>query len=270
MFGYDLTTYGGMRGLVMTVAAAGRGPTAVAIHGFPLDHRMWADQLGVVEGRRLLAPDLRGSGGTPWVGDPVHTMDLLADDVASVIRSASSDGADVVGLSMGGYVALALVERHPDLVRSLVLCATRTRPDTDEARARRDATIEAVVSRGRESLADAMLEVLVPADADPLVRARLRTMVEQTPTESIVASLRGMRDRPDRTEVLARSQVPVLVVVGEEDALVGVAEAEEMAEVADGRLEVIPGVGHMPPMEAPSIFNALLEGFWRAGGRDAR
>ncbi len=263
MGAYDLTAFAGMRGLTMNVAAAGRGPVAVAVHGFPLDHRMWADQLGVVSGRRLLAPDLRGSGGTPWVGDPVHTMELLADDVASVIRSAAPDGADVVGLSMGGYVSLALAERHPELVRSLVLCDTRSRPDTPEARARRNATIDEVVSRGREALADTLVGVLVASDADPLVRARLRTMIEGTPTESIVAFSRGMRDRPDRTAVLAGLEVPVLVVVGEHDALVPVSEAEEMAAVAGARLEVVPGVGHMPPMEAPEVFNRLLERFWR-------
>ena len=79
-------------------------------------------------------------------------MELLADDVADLIRVTAPEGADVVGLSMGGYVALALAERHPELLRSLVLANTRCRADTAEGRAGREATIIEAVTRGRAAL----------------------------------------------------------------------------------------------------------------------
>ncbi|MBL8751938.1 MAG: alpha/beta fold hydrolase, partial [Planctomycetes bacterium] len=104
----------------LAVHMRGHGPLAVLVHGYPLDHRMWLDTLHgpLAERRTLAAIDLRGHGQSPTTGDPMHTMELLADDVAMVVRSLADEPADVVGLSMGGYVAFALWARSPGLVRS--------------------------------------------------------------------------------------------------------------------------------------------------------
>ena len=192
----------------------------------------------------------------------MHSMELLADDVADLIRVTAPEGADVVGLSMGGYVALALAERHPELLRSLVLANTRCRADTAEGRAGREATIIEAVTRGRAALAGRLLQVFLPPDADRLVAARVRTMIESTPVETLVADVRGMWDRPDRGSVLSGLDLPVLCLAGRRDALVAVEEVEEMAELAGGTLEVIADAGHLPPMETPDEFNHLLARFW--------
>lgn len=243
----------------------GDGPTALLVHGFPLDHRMWLDQIGPLAGvgRRIMAPDLRGHGRSGWAGDVSHSPDLFADDLAALVEVTASGPVDVVGLSMGGYAALALWERYPALVASLTLVDTRPGADTPAAREGRDEVIAGVVANGRGPLVEQMTARLLAAGAPVIVRARLRTMIEEQPFEGIVADLAGMRDRRDRTGLLARISVPTLVVVGSEDVVTPPSEAEAMASaIPDARLVVIPGAGHITPMEAPGSFNAELQAFW--------
>ncbi|MBL8728668.1 MAG: alpha/beta hydrolase [Planctomycetes bacterium] len=254
----------------LAVHVTGRGPLAVLIHGYPLDHRMWLDVLHgpLAEQRTLVAVDLRGHGDSPWCGDDVHPMDLFADDVSAVIRTLGDGPLDVVGLSMGGYVAQALWARHPALVRSLALVDTRSRPDDEAAKAGRDAAIQTVVEQGRAAIANGMLgKLLAPRPERDvralLLRARLHTMIESLPVETIVADLRGLRDRPDRTPMLAGITVPTLVVVGSDDRITPPAEARQMSAAIPGaRLATLPGCGHMTPMEDPVGFARELGAFW--------
>jgi pimeloyl-ACP methyl ester carboxylesterase len=129
-----------------------------------------------------------------------------------------------------------------------------------------------VVEQGRGAIAAAMLPKLLAnrADDDPhglLLRARVLSMIEAQPVETIVADLRGLRDRADRTALLPTLQAPTLVVVGEHDAITPPAEAAAMAAAIPGaRLVVAPGAGHMTPMEQPAAFAAALAVFWDTVG----
>ncbi|HEU4419904.1 MAG TPA: alpha/beta fold hydrolase, partial [Planctomycetota bacterium] len=102
---------------------------------------------------------------------------------------------------------------------------------------------------------------------DLMLRARVQTMAESLPVETIVADLRGLRDRPDRTALLATITVPTLVVVGSEDVISTPAESEQIARsILGARLAVVPGCGHLVPMEDPSAFAQHLGAFWRSLG----
>lgn len=250
-------------GTRIDIHSAGSGRLAVFIHGFPLDHRMWRAQLfGLASRRQCVAVDLRGHGTSPWAGDEIHTMELLAADVAGVIETLSLEGADVVALSMGGYVAMALAESRPELVRSLMLIDSRSTADPEEARQARDAMARLAVEEGRARIASDMIPRLVAPSAELAVRGRIRTMIEAVPVESMVADLRGMRDRPDRTSLLGRIDAPVGVVVGEDDVLTPPESAEHMARAAGTDVRVIPGAGHMAPMERPEAVNRAVQELW--------
>ncbi|MCA8954099.1 MAG: alpha/beta fold hydrolase [Planctomycetes bacterium] len=254
----------------IAVHIAGSGPLAVLLHAYPLDHRMWLDLMTspLAESRTFAAIDLRGHGDSPWCGNNVHSMEMFADDVSAVIRTLTDDPVDVVGVSMGGYVAQALVAHHGDLVSSLALVDTRGRDDTEEQRAGRDAAIATLLSEGRSAIAAAMSGKLIaarPAD-DPhhqMLRARIVTMIESLPTETILADLRGLRDRRDRTESTSGVAVPVLVAVGEHDPITPPSETAAWAATIPGALHVVvPGAGHLPPMENPAEFVRVLTAFW--------
>ncbi len=256
----------------IAVHIVGRGPLAVLLHGYPLDHRMWTDVMNspLADQHTLAAIDLRGHGQSPWCGNNVHTMDLMADDVSAVIRTLTDDPVDIVGLSMGGYVAQALVARHAELVSSLVLADTRARGDTDEQKAARDGAVRTVLDDGRAAIARGMsTKLLAPLEGGEahgqVLRARLATMIESLPVETIVADLRGLRDRADRTDSTNAVKAPVMVVAGEHDAITPVAETEAWAATIPGAQHVVvPGAGHLPPMENPAEFVRVLTQFWDA------
>ncbi|HSM02543.1 MAG TPA: alpha/beta fold hydrolase [Acidimicrobiia bacterium] len=264
-----------VNGTMLFYREAGDGPLAVFIHGFPLDHSVWLDQLeGLAHVRRCVTLDLRGFGRSDPITDEVLTMEMLADDVAGLVEALGAHGADVVGLSMGGYVALALWEIHPTLVRSLTLIGTRATADTAEGRAKRDAMIDRLLEGGRTGLAEEMLTSLLGPAPSARARARLRSMIEGTRYETLVAAILGMRDRADRTALLPSIEVPALVIGGEEDTLI---PSEAMMALADevpgARRSTVAGAGHLTPIERPDKVNeALIELFegrkviWWQGG----
>ena len=245
----------------------GSGPVVLFVHGFPLDSTMWAEQVDRLDGRRALCVDLRGFGRSSPATTDRLTMDRHADDLAGVIDHVGADRVDLVGLSMGGYVALAFAERHRERLRSLALIDTKATADTDEGRAGRDQAVVRLLERGRQAFAADMAPTLLAPLAGPWLVARVRQMIESTRYETIVAALAGLRDRPDRSSVLAASSVPIAVVVGEHDAITPPAAAEAMASLDEGiTLDVIPGAGHMSPVEAPDEVAAVLaELLTRAG-----
>ncbi|MDP9021476.1 MAG: alpha/beta hydrolase [Actinomycetota bacterium] len=257
--------YIAIEGTRLHYRSAGQGPLALLIHGFPMDSTLWLDQLeGLASLRRCVAPDLRGFGASDPTSATVLTMERHADDLAALVAELDDgDGrADVVVLSMGGYVTFALCERHPEVVRSLALISTRTEADDEQGRARRDEAIESVVAEGRGAFADGMLGTLLAADADVTPRARLRTMIEGTRVETIVAAQRGMRERPDRTHVVEQLKQPIVAISGSEDSLTGPDTMRPLAERVGARLEVVDGAAHLPPIERPQAVNDVLAAFW--------
>ena len=130
------------------------GVPVVFVHGFPFDARMWRPQLASLVGdARLVAFDLRGFGRSP-AGDGLVTMETYVDGLLEVLDGEAIDRAVLCGLSMGGYVVLRAAEREPGRVRGLVLCDTRSAPDTDETRLSRAATLRRVKEEGTAFLVE--------------------------------------------------------------------------------------------------------------------
>lgn len=241
----------------------GSGPAALFVHGFPLDSTMWLEQIQILSGmRRCIAPDLRGFGRSSPSTRTVLSMEDHADDLVAILDALGIEQVDLVGLSMGGYIALAFGEHHPERLRTLALVDTKSTEDSPDVKAGRDAAAERVAADGRSGLAADMIGVLVAESASAWTRARLRTMIESTPAESIVAALRGMIHKPDRTTVLSNLSVPVAVIVGEHDVLSPITDADHMAVAAGGALTIVPHIGHMSPIEDPATVAGALRTLW--------
>lgn len=250
---------------VLREASADAGLPLVLLHGFPLDHRMWEPVAGRVDGARaVLAVDLPGAGGSTAADPalPEPALEASADAVAHALAAASVDRAVVAGLSMGGYVALALLERHPGLVAGLGLVDTRSTADTDDARANRLRIADEVLASGSVDPVRPMAGMLVGettrASAPDLVE-QIAAWIDGQDPGGVAWSQRAMAARPDRTELLRGFAGPVAVVVGEEDQIAPLEAAEHMVAAAPAaQLVVVPRSGHMSAVEQPDEVAAAL------------
>ena len=240
--------------------------TLVLLHAFPFDSRLFdAVHPALATATTVLTPDLRGFGAGPALGDPAPDPDLglLADDVVAALDAVDVDRAVVGGVSMGGYVALALLRRHPERVAGLVLADTRSGPDAPAAAQRRH-EVAAAADRGEVAAGRAAIAPLIADDAPANVRERLAGIAGDVPPETIAWAQRAMAARPDSTPLLAAAGVPVLIIVGERDAVTPPQVARDMAAASTGdlvELVELPGVGHLTPAEDPDGFAAAVTGW---------
>jgi pimeloyl-ACP methyl ester carboxylesterase len=235
------------------------------IHGFPLDSAMWELQLqDLADVARVIAPDLRGHGRSDAPVGP-YSMKMFSDDIAGLLDYLNiSQPVVVCGLSMGGYIALDFYRRYPEQVAGLILTATRAAADSEEGKAGRDQAVATVEAEGTAPIVAGMLPKLLAADSykdDELVDF-VKEIMEGASTEGVVGALQAMRDRPDSTPTLSKIKVPTLIIHGEEDQIVPIAEAEAMFRaIENAEMVVVENAGHLPNLERPDVFNDAVADF---------
>lgn len=242
----------------------------IFIHGFPFTHKMWMFAGGQTEAlsgsNRLVAYDVRGHGDSE-IGQGIFTVEFLVDDLIALMDHLKIRQAILVGLSMGGYIALRAVERHPNRVKGLVLCDTKAAPDSNEAKIKRSAHIRMIRQDGTRAFAEEFIKGVVAPETfetKPEVVRSLQSMIERTSPITLSGALVALAARTDTTPALASIQCPVLVMSGEKDALATPAEAKAMKEkIPNAELALIPKAGHMSNVENPEEFNKHLIGFIR-------
>lgn len=242
----------------------GAGPPLVLLHAFPLDASMWDHVVAELSaGHRCLRPDAPGCGESP-APEPGQGLDDIARGVLEGLDRLGVGRFSAVGLSMGGYLAMAMLRLAADRIDSLVLADTKATADSAAARADRLAMAATVREQGVEPIVESMVERLLSARgrtefhiSDP-VRARIR----RCSPAGVAACQEAMAARPDSGEVLATLRIPVLGIVGAEDA---VTPPEVMSAMCDAiptaRLTVIPGAGHLSNLERREAFTDELRGF---------
>ena len=221
---------------------------------------MWRTQIEGVTDRRVLAPPLPGFDGHPRLPEP--SMDAYALDLLKILDAERIERAIFCGLSLGGYVLFGMLRQAPERVAGLVLADTRTSVDTPERLAARVRSIETARQRGPAAIADEMIPGLLGPTTratQPAVADDVRRLIESQTAEAIADGLQAMMTRPDSAPVLTRVHVPTLIIVGSEDTITPVSDAEAMHRAIPGsRMVTIPAVGHMSNMEAPREFNEEL------------
>jgi pimeloyl-ACP methyl ester carboxylesterase len=250
------------------IAYEGRGhagPPFLLIHGFPLDRSMWRGQIdGLAPNARVVALDLPGFGASaPAVdGSRAFTMDAMAEHVISVADALGFDRFILGGLSMGGYVALALLRRYRARVLGLALLDTRAEADAPETRRSRLEDAERALAEGTGFLIDpTVARLLSPRTVAerPDLRNGVELMVRRTSAAGVASAQRGIAERRDARAELAKIDVPALVVVGADDVITPPPGARAMAQAIRGaQLAVIPNAGHMSPFEQPEATNVAL------------
>lgn len=228
------------------------------LHAFPLDASMW-DAVAIdlrAQGHDVLAPDLRGFGRAP-LGNCEPRMGVLVDDMLSLL---GEQPAVVAGCSMGGYVALGIAERRPDLVAALALVDTKATADSEQGRAHR-LRIASLAESGDEWSAG-MIDGLLGATtrgARPDIVGRVEGVLDRAPLATVAWAQRAMAGRPDTRAGIAMLTSPVAVIMGEEDTMSPRAEQDLILDAVPHAMWIpIPEAGHLTPLESPGAVIAAL------------
>ncbi|MGW8783430.1 alpha/beta fold hydrolase [Streptomyces sp. NPDC055796] len=238
----------------------------VLLHALPLDSSLWDGTARVLRaaGHQVLTPDQCGFGAAPPPDGP-PSLDRVADGLARELDRQGIGEVALAGCSMGGYVAMAFLRRHPDRVRALGLLAARGTADSAAAAGRRLRFADAVLDEpARAGLVAATAPSLLGATTRarrPRLTARVGDLALAAPARSVAWAQRAIAARTDSTATLRAADLPAVVVIGAEDELVSLDEACRTAEALPrGRLVVLPGVGHLAPLEAPEATAEILAG----------
>ncbi len=235
----------------------------VLLHGFCEDAGIWAPLVAPWAGLPLVAIDLPGFGGSESPADP--GMSDYAETLVAVLDALSLPKILLVGHSLGGYVALEFAARFPARLAGLCLYHSHPYEDTPERKEGRLRAIEVLRAGKKESF----LKQLFPGQFAPSFLQNhpklLDTLVESGrsyPVEGIVAALTAMMRRREHLDTLRSATFPVQFVLGDEDALIPVAQALKAAVLpAVSKVDLLKGVGHMSMFEAPEKAAEAVRGF---------
>lgn len=250
-------------GLSLFYHDEGQGEPLLLIHGFPLSSDLYQPQRAAFTPRfRVITPDLRGMGrsDTPT---GTYSVETYADDMVALLDHLGIGRAVVGGMSMGGYILLAMLRRHPDRVEGAIFIDTKAGADTEEGRAGRRKMAEQARAEGAGAVADVMLPKMLTErtrSQQPELAAHVREMMAATPVDGIVGALEALAARADSTEHLQQFDVPALVIVGSEDQVTPPTEAEKLQQgLPKAQLVVIDGAAHAANLERPNEVNHVIQ-----------
>ncbi len=238
--------------------------TVVLLHGFLQNLDVWSSYvLSYMRDFRVITIDLPGHGHTDSYGE-VHSMDMMARVVKTVLDEAGVNQCVMVGHSMGGYVALAFAEKYPYSLRGLGLINSHALSDSGSHRESRQAVCEQV----KENRASFIVN-FVPSLFDSANRAALSQDIKdlqeqclETRTESIIAAQMGMMNRPSRIAVLEKLEIPVMFIYGKNDNRIPIEIAITQAMIpSHSEILLLDHVGHMSFMEEREYVKPRIKNF---------
>lgn len=250
----------------LSYSVTGSGMPLLLIHAFPTDQQLWQPQKqGLKNHFKIITLDLWGFGSTSNVSTQAITMEAYADEVKTLLDLLHLKKAIIGGESMGGYIALAFLEKYPERVEGLILSDTQAIADSDEMKAKREASAQDILENGTSNYIQGFLPKALSADASENAKHQLKVMVERQPANAMAAALRGMALRFDHSATLANTKLPVLIITGEDDALISPQQSQLMHQLAkNSRLVLIKQAGHLSNLEQSQQWNQAVIGFFRS------
>ena len=228
----------------------GNGSPLVLIHGFLESSAIWFElEESWARSRRVISIDLPGHGLSDVLAE-VHSMELMAQAVGAVIDHLNLSRVELLGHSMGGYVSLALLELYPEKVSGIGLMNSSTSADSHERKQIRERSVD-LVTRNKPAFVSMALKNLLPSDNYQIYKDSIEKMKNEAlsfPTSGIVAALRGMKSRTDRTATLHSFSGAKYFISGRRDSLLTVEEIKKQAIAAGAVYFEVDG-GHLSYLE---------------------
>lgn len=238
----------------------GSGSPIVLLHGFCETNEIWGEFASMLSKHyRLLIPDLPGFGKSELPKN--ISIDRCAALLWEWLENSGVKSPVIIGHSLGGYVALAMVAQKPDAVAKLGLFHSTANADTPERKANRDKVIQFVKTNGVEPYIKTYVPGLFFKKESPQVKFAYE-ICKQVKEETLIAFAEAMRDRPARHDVVKDFPRPILIIAGEHDELMPPDKLQELAKMAKKpSFEVIADAGHMGMLENPARSVQILQNF---------
>ena len=228
----------------------GKGETIVLLHGFLESSTIWKNVVSAFkETHQIITIDLLGHGKTEKLGY-IHSMETMAETVHAVLSELKVEKASIIGHSMGGYVALAFAEKFPQQLEKLVLLNSSTVADSEERKENRDRA-KRLVKQNKQAFISMAIKNLFTDENRNALRTEINALVEeavQLPEEYIIASVEGLKNRKDRTEILQQYSGEKIIIAGKNDPVVPFKEIEAIAEKTNSTFISFED-GHMSYLE---------------------
>lgn len=225
----------------------GQGPAIVFIHGHMESAKIWQKFSRKLNARfRLIRINLPGHGKSSVFSDS-HSMEFMAEAVYAVLQHEKVEKALFIGHSMGGYVALALAESHPDILKGLVLFSSISFADSAERQNDRERAMKAADAHKMKYITSVIPNLFFERSGLKANKRifKLVKIAAKQPKEGIIAAIHGMRNRIDRTHILRDLKIPILFIAGQDDFLIPLESIVEMNNrVPNAKLIVIENCGH--------------------------
>lgn len=246
----------------------GEGKPLLLIHGFLEKGDMWEFLLPRLEGRTVIIPDLPGHGESDLLEEDA-TLELYASVCLDILDQVNEGPVDIIGHSMGGYIACAIAELEPERVASLVLMNSTARADDPEKKKARDRAME-VVQQDKKKYNRGMISGLFAEGKQEFadVIDRLVYEANEMSEAAIVSALAAMRDRKDSVKMLSERTFPLAYLLGDKDARLPIDTMEEECDqIQPDEVCILEGIGHMSQFEAPKVSADFIEHWYAAIAR---
>lgn len=233
----------------------------VFLHGYCEGNWIWRDLLSLLpDSSNCHAINLPGTGDNPSLPEQV-TLEAVAGEVWRMLDEKNITRPVLIGHSLGGYIALTMTEARPNSVQGIALFHSMPFADTEAKKENRNKVISTVRHSGKKLFLDVFAPGLFRDSASELTKI-FRDKIEETPTETIVYYAAAMRDRKNRTKVLADFPNPVLLIGGSYDAIIPQEVLNEVAAQLEGaEIQFLAGSGHAGMLEEPRKSAEIIENF---------
>ena len=225
---------------------SGKGPALVLLHGFLLSPSIWTEIIPKLSKKnQVFTIDLPGHGKSECVAE-VHTMELVAEVVHSILEENNIEKANFIGHSMGGYISLAFTEKYPSKIETLVLLNSSSESDSEERKINRDRAIK-VIKKNSEIFIKMGIAALFTEKRQGKFQHLIVKFSKEAfkfPVEGIIAAIEGMKIRKDRTSVLKNFKGEKYMISGIEDPIIPISTSEKIANDTKTKLYKVQS-GHM-------------------------
>lgn len=237
-------------------------PVIILIHGFPFNKSMWNKQVEMLlETYRVIAYDVRGHGNSTS-GTDNFSIELFVDDLFDLMDTLKIETAMLCGLSMGGYIALSAMKKIPKRFNALILCDTNCAADTPETREKRMKSIESIQEKGLEQYANESIKNLFAPESFVTNKEKIKVvkeMIMETSAQTLSRTLFALAKRKETCTNLYKINIPVLILVGNEDKITPPDAARLMQKSIKGSImKIIEHAGHLSNIENSFDFNGQL------------